>query len=56
MQGIHGIEGPGWLFPDIAERMQDDRRRSEVLHVARLLESEPSVLGASAHILAVAVR
>lgn len=54
VQGIHGIEGPGWLFPDIAERMQDDRRRSEVLHVARLLESEPSVLGASAHILAVA--
>ena len=55
VEGIHGIEGPGWLFPDIAERMQDDRRRSEVLHVARLLESEPSVVGASAHILAVAV-
>jgi hypothetical protein len=36
--------------------MQDDRRRAEVLHVARLLESEPSILGASAHILAVAVR
>jgi hypothetical protein len=47
---------PAWLFADIAERMQDDRRRTEVLHVARLLESEPSVLGASAHLLAVAVR
>lgn len=56
MQGIYGIEGPGWLFPDIAERMQDDRRRTEVVHVARLLESEPSVLGASAHIMAVAAR
>jgi ubiquinone/menaquinone biosynthesis C-methylase UbiE len=56
VQGMYGIEGPGWLFPDIGERMQDDRRRTEVLHVARLLESEPSVLGASAHILAVAVR
>jgi ubiquinone/menaquinone biosynthesis C-methylase UbiE len=55
-QGTFGIEGPGWLLPDIGERMQDDRRRTEVLHVARLLESEPSVLGASAHILAVAVR
>jgi ubiquinone/menaquinone biosynthesis C-methylase UbiE len=54
--GMYGIEGPGWLFPDIGERMQDDRRRTEILHVARLLESEPSVLGASAHILAVAVR
>jgi ubiquinone/menaquinone biosynthesis C-methylase UbiE len=56
VQGMYGIEGPGWLFPDIGERMQDDRRRTEILHVARLLESEPSVLGASAHILAVAVR
>jgi ubiquinone/menaquinone biosynthesis C-methylase UbiE len=55
VQGIYGIEGPGWLLPDIAERMQDERRRSQVLHVARLLESEPSVIGASAHILAVAV-
>jgi ubiquinone/menaquinone biosynthesis C-methylase UbiE len=56
VQGIYGIEGPGWLFPDIDERIQDDRRRTEVLHVARLLESEPSVLGASAHIMAVAAR
>jgi ubiquinone/menaquinone biosynthesis C-methylase UbiE len=56
VQGIYGIEGPGWLFPDIAERMQDDRRRTEILHVARLLESEPSVLGTSAHIMAVALR
>jgi ubiquinone/menaquinone biosynthesis C-methylase UbiE len=56
VQGIYGIEGPGWLFPDIAEQMQDDRRRTEILHVARLLESEPSVLGTSAHIMAVAVR
>ena len=56
VQGIYGIEGPGWLFPDIAERMQDDRRRTEVVHVARLLESEPSLIGASAHIMAAAVR
>jgi hypothetical protein len=56
VEGIHGIEGPGWLLPDIAERMEDERRRTDVLHVARLLESEPSVVGASAHILAVAVR
>ena len=55
-EGIYGIEGPGWLLPDIGERMEDDRRRTEVLHVARLLESEPSVLGASAHLLAAAVR
>jgi ubiquinone/menaquinone biosynthesis C-methylase UbiE len=56
VEGIYGIEGPGWILPDIAERMEDDRRRTDVLHVARLLESDPEVLGASAHILAVAVR
>ncbi len=55
-EALYGIEGPGWLFADIAERMADDRRRTEVLHAARLLESEPSVLGASAHLLALATR
>ncbi|MGH7580757.1 MAG: class I SAM-dependent methyltransferase, partial [Gemmatimonadales bacterium] len=53
LHGVYGIEGPGWLLPDIGERMADDARRAEVLQVARLLESEPSVLGASAHLLAV---
>ena len=53
---LHGIEGPAWLLPDIGERMDDPARRVEVLRVARLLESEPSVIGASAHLLAVAQR
>jgi hypothetical protein len=56
VHGVYGIEGPGWLLPDIAERMADDRRRADVLLVARLLESEPSTLGASAHVLVVAHR
>lgn len=56
LECLYGIEGPGWLFSDIADRMDDDRRRTEVMRVARLLESEPSVLGISAHILALAVR
>ena len=53
-QGLYGIEGPGWLFPDVAERMEDEGQRAQILRVARLLESEPSVLGVSAHMLAVA--
>jgi ubiquinone/menaquinone biosynthesis C-methylase UbiE len=51
---LFGIEGPGWILPDIAERLADDRRREEELRVARLLESEPSMLASSAHLLAVA--
>jgi len=51
---IYAIEGPGWLLPDVAERMRDPRRRADLLEVARSLESEPTLLGASAHLLVVA--
>jgi ubiquinone/menaquinone biosynthesis C-methylase UbiE len=54
MVGLFGIEGPGWILPDVAERLADGRRREDLLRVARLLESEPSMLAASAHLLAVA--
>jgi ubiquinone/menaquinone biosynthesis C-methylase UbiE len=53
VDGIVGIEGPGWLLPDIPERMADARQRSDLLSVAQLLESEPSILGVSAHLLAI---
>jgi hypothetical protein len=42
------------LLPDVEERVNDLERREELLHVARLLESEPSVIGVSDHLLAVA--
>jgi ubiquinone/menaquinone biosynthesis C-methylase UbiE len=54
IDGLFGIEGPGWILPDIAARLADPRRRADLLRVARLLESDPSVLAASAHLLAVA--
>ena len=54
LDGLYGIEGPGWLLPDVTARLADPRRRTDLLQVARLLESEPSVLGLSAHLLAVA--
>jgi SAM-dependent methyltransferase len=54
VDGLYGLEGPGWLFPDVAERLADSRRRADLLQVARLFESEPSVVGISAHLLAVA--
>jgi ubiquinone/menaquinone biosynthesis C-methylase UbiE len=56
LDGVYGIEGPGWVLPDVAERLADPRRRSELLQVARLLESEPRMLGASAHLLVAARR
>jgi len=50
---VYGIEGPGWLLSDFDERWNDPARRETLLRVARALELEPSVLGCSAHVLAV---
>lgn len=54
LDGLYGLEGPGWLLPDLTARLADPRRRTELLQLARLLESESSVLGVSAHLLVVA--
>jgi SAM-dependent methyltransferase len=56
LAGVFGIEGPGWILPDIVERMTDTARRELLLDVARRLETVPQLLGASAHLLAVARR
>lgn len=53
VDGIFGVEGPGWLLPDVSARLENARRREDLLRVARIFESEPSVLGISAHLLLV---
>jgi hypothetical protein len=53
IENVYGIEGPGWMLPDLVERWKDVARRELVMRVARMLETEPFVLGASAHLLAV---
>ena len=51
--GLYGIEGPGWILPDFLDRWNDPERRDLLLQAARALESEPAVIGCSAHLLAV---
>jgi SAM-dependent methyltransferase len=53
VEGLYGVEGPGWILPDLAERWNDPERREILLRVARALESEPSVIGCSAHLIVV---
>ena len=53
---VYGVEGPGWLLADFNARWQDASGREDILRVARLLEAEPSIIGASAHLLAVGRR
>lgn len=48
------IEGPGWLLQDFEEHWRDDGRRARLLDAVRSIEAEPSLLGASAHLMAVA--
>jgi ubiquinone/menaquinone biosynthesis C-methylase UbiE len=51
---VFGVEGPGWLLQDIDRRLDDARSRADVLRIARTFEREPSLIGISAHLLAVA--
>lgn len=53
IEGLYGVEGPGWILPDLVDRWADPERREVVLQVARAFEAEPAVLGCSAHLLAV---
>jgi SAM-dependent methyltransferase len=53
LEGFFGVEGPGWVR---AESLDDERIFEDVVRVARVLEQEPAIIGASAHFLAVARR
>ncbi len=48
LDAVFGVEGPGWLLTDLDQSFDD------ILRVARAVELEPSVIGTSAHLLAVA--
>jgi hypothetical protein len=50
LDGIFGVEGPGWLLIDRAESHDD------IVRVARAVEREPSVIGTSSHLLAIGRR
>lgn len=51
--GVFGVEGPGWMVSDFESRWADAALRADIMNVARALESEPSIVGASAHLLAI---
>lgn len=51
MTGQYGLEGTAWLMGEVDEWLDDPQRRAVVLDVIRRTESEPSLLGASGHLL-----
>ena len=52
--GIYGVEGPGWLVGDFDEWWKSPDHRERLLGIARILETEPCILGLSAHVIVVA--
>ena len=54
LEGLFGVEGPAGLVSDFDDRWSDPRRRADLLRAAREVESEPSLLGLSAHLVGVA--
>ena len=50
---VFNIEGPGNFVSDVEARWEDEDRREAMLKAARLVEKEPTMMGASSHLLAV---
>jgi ubiquinone/menaquinone biosynthesis C-methylase UbiE len=48
-----GIEGPGWLAIDFDRLWKDPVQRERLLAAVRKVEREPSILGATSHIMAI---
>jgi len=52
---VFGIEGPAWATLDALGEEAFEKRRDATLHCARLVEQDPLLMHASAHLLAVGV-
>ena len=55
-QATLAVEGPAWLFESFKNYWIDPDLRSVVLDLIRKVEAEPSILGMSAHILAIGTK
>ncbi len=49
--GQYGLEGVAWLMGGIEDWLDDPDRREAVLAATRRIESEPTLLGTSGHLL-----
>ena len=55
-QATLAVEGPAWLFKSFENYWTDSTLRLVVLDLIRKIEAEPSMLGMSAHILAIGTK
>ena len=50
------VEGPGWMNQQLDAWLDDDSAREPLLRIIRRVETEPALIGVSAHIIAIAHR
>jgi len=50
---VLGVEGPAGFLPDFEPRWANPVTRADIIELAGLLEAEPSIVGMSAHLLAI---
>jgi ubiquinone/menaquinone biosynthesis C-methylase UbiE len=53
---IKAVEGFGWLIPGFAERWNDPEGREKLLTYIRQTESDPTMIGMSAHAITIAAK
>ncbi|MFE3452806.1 class I SAM-dependent methyltransferase [Nonomuraea sp. NPDC059194] len=54
VRALLAVEGPAKLLPDLADRMREQASTQQLMAAIRRLETEPSVLGLSSHVLVIA--
>jgi len=54
LEKMLAVEGVGWLLQSFEEHWRHPDKQAQLLDVLRRLEEEPSFLGASAHLMAIA--
>lgn len=50
---VTAVESIGWAATDLDERMADDEQQQTLLELIERIETEPSILGASPHLLGI---
>jgi ubiquinone/menaquinone biosynthesis C-methylase UbiE len=50
---VLAVEGVGWMLPNLDAELADAKRKERLLSYLRRVEREPSLLGASAHLIAI---
>src|SRR5712692_5496745 len=50
---VFAVEGVGWMLPTLEAELGHITRKERLLSYLRRVEHEPSLLGASAHLLAI---